>query len=90
MVLIKNKPKIKNNRNNQKKKDISGNNSEIKLGLSLINIIGVNDKNKITESITDRNININEKYKNTNNKIYYTTNSNIKNDSNSLKKTSPK
>ena len=85
MVLIKNKPKIKNNRNNQKKKDISGNNSEIKLGLSLINIIGVNDKNKITENITDRNIN--EKYKNTNNKIYYTTNSNIKNDSNSLNKT---
>ena len=87
MVLIKNKPKIINNRNNQKKKIISSNNSEIKLGLSLINIIRVNDKNKITESMTDRNIKTNEKYKNTNNKIYsYTTNSNINNDLNSLNK----
>ena len=84
-VLIKTKPKIKTEKRNKKNKEImeyskkTENNSEIKLGLSLINIMGVNSKNYIND-MTDRNIT--EKNKNYNyiNKISSITNTNSNND----------
>ena len=86
LVLFKTNTKLKNNKNNYK-----NNKPRLKLGLSLINIIGVNNKQKLNENnLTDRNIAEKCKYSNYISKIYSYTNSNmdqkINKDSNSLNK----
>ena len=88
-VLIRNKPKIKNDKRNNKNKEIyeyykkTENNSGLKLGLSLINITGIKGKQIISDSFTDRNIAEKCKYSNYINKIYTHTNANTNNNSNS-------